>query len=192
MYALWMTLWICAAVDATDRCPETNFILRIKDIIHYDNRNLMRISGEIEQPANKRCFPLMLWHKNGCGPWSSLFMAKLFWLWQTDLRAAAAVLCLWGIDLCCHSLCHCLCGQTVKLALSLLAEYYNTANASGDPWKLPSIEMNHTDGRFVIQQNCPSTRPPATIPQYMWHCIRINQIRALQFHLRKRNLLHVL
>ncbi len=116
------------------------------------------------------------------------FHGKLFWLPQTDLRAAVAVLCLWGVDLCCHCLCHCLCGQTLKLARSQLAEYYNTANASSDPWNLPSIEMNHTDGRFVIQQNCPSNRPAANISWYIWHCfrLRLNQLWALQEQIQSR------
>lgn len=108
--------------------------------------------------------------------------------WQTVLAAAdglkSSCCCTLpvGVDLCCHCLCHCLCGQTVKLALSLLAEYYNTANASSDPWNLPSIEMNHTDGCFVIQQNCPSTRPTANISRYIWHYsrIRINLCKNTQ------------
>lgn len=120
-------------------------------------------------------------------------------LWQSVLAVAeglkSSCCCALpvGVDLCCHCLCHCLCGQTVKLALSLLAEYYNTANASSDPWNLPSIEMNHTDGRFVIQQNCPSTRPPANIARGILHCIRnrINQVGALQVHLRTWNIENV-
>lgn len=51
-----------------------------------------------------------------------------------------------GVDLYCHSLCHCLCGQMHNLVLFLLAQYYNTVNASSDLWKLPSIHMNHIDG----------------------------------------------
>lgn len=111
--------------------------------------------------------------------------------WQTVLAVAdglkSSCCCALpvGVDSCCHCLCHCLCGQTVKPALSLLAEYYNTANASSDPWNLPSIEMNHTDGGFVIQQNCPSTRPRANISRYIWHSIRINQFSALQVHLSR-------
>ena len=111
--------------------------------------------------------------------------------WQTVLAVAdglkSSCCCALpvGVDSCCHCLCHCLCGQTVKPALSLLAEYYNTANASSDPWNLPSIEMNHTDGGFVIQQNCPSTRPRANISRYMWHSIWINQFWALQVDLSR-------
>lgn len=71
-------------------------------------------------------------------------LSSLFWqhkggqfgLWWWSFKAAVALLCLWGMT------CHCLCGQT----LFLLERYYNTASASSDPWKLPSIEMNHTDG----------------------------------------------
>lgn len=110
--------------------------------------------------------------------------------WQTVLVVANRLLSscsctlLVGVELFCHSLCHCLCGHTVKLALSLLAEYYNTVNASSDPWKVPSIEMNHTDGRFVIQQGCPSARPPASISQHMWQWIRRHQTEELKSMIR--------
>lgn len=100
------------------------------------------------------------------------------------LLSSCSCTLLVGVELFCHSLCHCLCGHTVKLALSLLAEYYNTVNASSDPWKVPSIEMNHTDGRFVIQQGCPSARPPASISQRMWQCIRRNQTEDLKSMIR--------
>lgn len=80
-----------------------------------------------------------------------------------------------GVDLCCHTVCHCLCGQTARLAPSLLAEYYNTANASSDPWKLPSIEMNHTDGRFVIRQDWPVHRAcTAYLEVWIWYRLKKN------------------
>lgn len=79
-----------------------------------------------------------------------------------EFKAAGCTL-LVGVDLCCHSFCHCLCGQT----LFLLVGYYNTANASSDPWKLPSIEINHTDGL------CNSTELPIRHTSSMDHCIYI-------------------
>lgn len=57
-----------------------------------------------------------------------------------------------GVDSGLHCLCRCLCGQTAKPSHSLLA-YYNAANAASDPWNLPPIEMNHTDGGLVIPRD---------------------------------------
>lgn len=100
-----------------------------------------------------------------------------------------------GVDLCCHSVCHCLCGQTARPAPSLLAEYYNTANASSDPWKLPSIEMNHTDGRFVIRQDWPVHRAGiAYLEVWIWYRLKKkkkNLIWALQFKLMTQNQVQV-
>lgn len=98
----------------------------------------------------------------------ALFSRQTFWAVAEGLKSSCTLLV--GVDLYCHCLCHCLCGQRVKIR-SLLAEYYNTANASSDPWNLPSIEMNHTDGRFVIQQKYSSTRTTAKIFQYMCNCV---------------------
>lgn len=81
-------------------------------------------------------------------------MANRFGLVADDFRAAASASPV-GVDLCCQCLCQRLCRQTEELVLSLLAECYNTANASSDPWNLPSIEMNHTDGPL-----CNLAEPP--------------------------------